>query len=73
MAGPSLIVQLGVSGLGTVLGAFTRVQGMAGSLGSGLKSIAVQAGALLSLLLIVPGSIAYVREGLRQLRAPNAA
>lgn len=33
----------------------------------------VQAGALLSLLLIVPGSIAYVREGLRQLRAPNAA
>ncbi len=31
----------------------------------------VQGGALLSLLLIVPGSIAYVREGLRQLRAPN--
>lgn len=31
----------------------------------------VQAGALLSLLLILPGSVAYVREGLRQLRAPN--
>lgn len=31
----------------------------------------VQAGALISLLLIVPGSIAYVREGLRQLRAPS--
>lgn len=31
----------------------------------------VQGGALISLLLIVPGSIAYVREGLRQLRAPN--
>lgn len=35
--------------------------------------VAVVVGSLLSLVLVVPGSVAYVREGLRQLAAPANA
>lgn len=61
-AGPSLIVQLGVSGLGGVQAAFARVQGMAGSLATGLKSMALSAGALLG----AGASVAGVATGLKE-------
>jgi phosphatidylglycerophosphate synthase len=40
---------------------------------AGAPAIAVVVVALASLVLIVPGTVAYVREGLRQLAAPTAA
>lgn len=63
-AGPSLIVQLGVSGLGGVQRAFARVQGMAGSLATGLRSMAVSAGGLLAGAAGVAGVAAGLKEAL---------
>lgn len=62
--GPSLIVQLGVSGLGGVQAAFGKVQSMAGTLSSGLKSMALSAGALLGAGAGVAGVATGLKEAL---------
>jgi hypothetical protein len=63
-SGPSLIVRLGVSGLAGVQAAFSRVQGMAGSLASGVQRLATSATGLLAGAAGVAGVAAGLKEAL---------